>query len=135
MNEKCVIIIDGSLTLGEIANTAAILGITLGGRISGSIGEDVYDSAGNLHTGIIKIPVPVLKASRETLKSLRLKLFDPPFSELTTVDFTDLAQSCKTYDEFIGKMSSSQDLNYIGLAIFGDKKMVTKLTGNLPLMK
>ncbi len=135
MDEKCVIIIDGSLPLGEIANTAAILGITLGNKISDSIGVDVYDSAGKLHTGIIKIPVPVLKASREALKSLRLKLFDSPFSELTTVDFTDLAQSCKTYDEFIDKMSSTQDLNYIGLAISGDKKMVTKLTGNLPLMK
>ncbi len=135
MNEKCVMIIDESLPLGEIANTAAILGITLGGKISDSIGVDVYDNAGKLHAGIIKIPVPVLKASREILKSLRLKLFDPQFSEVTTVDFTDLAQSCKTYDEFIGRMSLPQDLNYIGLAIFGNKKMVTKLTGNLPLMK
>ncbi len=135
MEEKCVIIIDGSLPLGEIANIAAILGITLGDKISDLIGADVYDSAGKKHAGIIKIPVPVLKASREALKLLRLKLFDPQFSELITVDFTDLAQSCKTYDEFIGRMSSSQDLNYIGLAIFGDKKRVTKLTGSLPLMK
>ncbi len=135
MEEKCVIIIDGSLPLGEIANTAAILGVTLGDKISDLIGADVYDSAGKLHTGIIKIPVPVLKASREALKTLRLKLFDPQFSELITVDFTDLAQSCKTYDEFIGRMSSSQDFNYIGLAIFGDKKRITKLTGSLPLMK
>lgn len=28
-NEKCVMVIDGSLPLGMIANTAAIMGITL----------------------------------------------------------------------------------------------------------
>ncbi len=111
------------------------MGITLGGRISGSIGADVRDSAGNSHIGIIKFPVPVLKANREALKSLRFKLYDRQFSDLTAADFTDLAQSCKTYDEFIDKMSYSRELNYIGLAIFGDKRKVAKLTGSLPLMK
>ncbi len=135
MDEKCVIIIDEALPVGEIANTAAILGITLGGRISGSIGADVRDSAGNSHIGIIKFPVPVLKANREALKSLRFKLYDRQFSDLTAADFTDLAQSCKTYDEFIDKMSYSRELSYIGLAIFGDKRKVAKLTGSLPLMK
>lgn len=58
MNEKCVMIIDADLPLGEIANTAAVLGITLGGKLPGYVGENVADGSGNSHIGIIKIPVP-----------------------------------------------------------------------------
>lgn len=32
------------------------------------------------------------------------KQHDPDFSDWTVVDFSDLAQGCKTYAEFIGKM-------------------------------
>ena len=49
------------------------------------------------------------------MKNLRTKLFDPKFAELTVVDFSDLAQGCKTYNEFIGKMANTSEskLNYI----------------------
>lgn len=134
MNEKCVMIIDESLPPGEAANAAAVLGITLGGRIPGVIGADVGDGAGNFHAGVIRIPVPILKASRADIGKLRLRLYKE-FSDLTAVDFTDLAQSCRTYDEFVDKMSYAAELSYIGLAICGDKHEVTKLTGNLPLLK
>lgn len=134
MNEKCVMIIDEALPTGETANVAAILGMTLGGKLPEAIGQSIVDGAGNSHTGVIKIPVPILKADRETIGKLRLRLYEQPFSELTSVDFTDLAQSCKTYDEFIDKMSYTSALDYIGLAVYGDKRMVNKLTGSLPLM-
>ena len=57
--------------------------------------------------------------------------------DLTIVDFTDLAQSCKTYDEYISKMTETpaQLLNNIGLLIYGNKKKVNKLTGNMPLLR
>lgn len=134
MNEKCVMIIDEALPTVETANVAAILGMTLGGKLPEAIGQSIVDGAGNSHTGVIKIPVPILKADRETIGKLRLRLYEQPFSELTSVDFTDLAQSCKTYDEFIDKMSYTSALDYIGLAVYGDKRMVNKLTGSLPLM-
>lgn len=136
-NEKCVIVVDENLPLGIIANTAAILGITMGMKMPDVVGEDVIDSDGNPHMGIIQFPVPILKGNTEILKSIRTKLFDPQFSELTVVDFSDLAQGCKTYDEFIGKMANTSEskLNYIGLAICGNKKQINKLTGNLPLLR
>ena len=135
MDQKCVMIIDEDLPLGEIANTAAILGITLGGKLPETVGENVTDGAGNPHLGVIKIPVPILKASREVIGKLRLRLYERQFGDLTAADFTDLAQSCKTYDEFIDKMSYTSELNYIGLAVCGDKQKISKLTGNLPLMR
>lgn len=128
-------IIDGDLPIGEIANTSAVLGIALGGKLPEVVGESVWDGAGNLHAGVIKIPVPILKADRAVIGKLRLRLYERQFDDLTAVDFTDLAQSCKTYDEFIDKMSYASELNYIGLAICGDSRKINRLTGNLPLMK
>ena len=39
-NEKCVMVIDESLPLGIIANTAAIMGITLGKKMPEVVGAD-----------------------------------------------------------------------------------------------
>ena len=136
-NEKCVVILDESLPLGVIANTAAILGVTMGMKMPGVVGCDVCDGAGRPHAGIIQFPIPILKGNPEILRELRAKLFEPPFSDLAVVDFTDLAQGCRTYGDFIGKMSACppEDLQYMGIAVCGEKKKVAKLTGNLPLLR
>lgn len=42
-NEKCVMVIDENLPLGIIANTAAIMGITLGKRMPQVVGADVHE--------------------------------------------------------------------------------------------
>ena len=51
-NEKCVMVIDENLPLGIIANTAAIMGITLGKKMPQVVGADVMDQSGNEHLGI-----------------------------------------------------------------------------------
>ncbi len=136
-NEKCVMVIDEDLPTGMIANTAAIMGITLGKRMPEVVGRDVCDKDGNEHSGIIEFPVPVLKGNAELIRSIRERLYEPEFSELTVVDFSDLAQGCKTYDEFIDKMKDVQetDLAYFGVAICGAKKKVNKLTGSMALLR
>jgi len=136
-NEKCVIVVDENLPIGIIANTAAILGITMGMKMPDVVGNDVSDLEGNFHMGIIQFPIPILKGNTEVLKSIRTKLFEPQFAELTVVDFSDLAQGCKTYDEFQKKMANTSEceLKYVGIAICGNKKQVNKLTGNLPLLR
>ena len=112
-NEKCVMVIDENLPLGIIANTAAIMGITLGKQMPEVVGADVYDRTGNGHLGIIEFP------------------------DLTVVDFSDLAQGCKTYDEFTTKMKDvpETELYYYGVAICGAKKKVNKLTGSMALLR
>lgn len=136
-NEKCVMVIDENLPLGIIANTAAIMGITLGKEIPEVVGMNVTDQSGNEHHGIIEFPVPILKGSPESIKVIREKLYQPEFADLTVVDFSDLAQGCKTYDEFIEKMGQVPEstLQYFGLAICGAKKKVNKLTGSMPLLR
>lgn len=73
----------------------------------------------------------------EILKFIRTKLFEPQFTELTVVDFSDLAQGCKTYDDFIYKIEKTSEgkLKYIGIAICGNKKKINKLAKNLLLLR
>ncbi len=136
-NTKCVMIIDETLPLGMIANTAAVMSATIGKRFPDFIGPDVADKDGNNHLGIIAIPIPILKGNPELLRTLRERLYQPEFGRLTVVDFSDAAQSCNTYDAFIAKMAGASEagLRYFGVAVCGDKKLVNQLTGSMPLLR
>lgn len=134
---KCVMIINSELPIGIVANTSAILGITLGKYIPEQIGEDVTDASGQSHLGIITIPVTILRGDKGTLKDLRKRLYSPEFADLITVDFSDVAQSCNVYSEYISKASitTEQDHTYFGIVIYGNQKKVNKLTGFMPLLR
>lgn len=135
MNEerKCVMIIDEELPLGIIANTTAILG----SHYPGIIGKNVVDKNENEHLGIIEIPIPILKGNKEFLNNLRYTLYKEEYKDMIVADFSDVAQSCKTYDEYIEKISraDSSNINYFGIAIYGKKKQVNKLTGSIGLLR
>lgn len=130
-------VIDENLPLGIIANTAAIMGITLGKQLPEVVGADVYDRTGNGHLGIIRFPVPILKGNPAAIRSIREKLYKPEYLDLTVVDFSDLAQGCRTYEEFIDKMKDvpETNLSYFGIAICGAKKKVNQLTGSMALLR
>ncbi|MDM8144269.1 DUF2000 domain-containing protein [Megamonas hypermegale] len=136
-NEKCVIVVEKSLPLGLVANTCAIMGISLGKKFPQIVGESIFDKNGNKHLGIIEFPVPILQAASDRIKFIRSKLYEEDFGDVVCVDFSDVAQGCKTYAEFIGRMklTEAEKLEYLGLCICGDKKKVNKLTGNLPLLR
>ena len=136
-NKKCVMIIDENLPSGIIANTAAVMGITLGKRIPEIVGRDVTDKNGYSHLGITEFPVPILKGSIDSIKEIRERLFKQEYEDIIVVDFSDVAQSCKNYDDFIDKIAnvSENDLQYLGVGIFGNKKQINKLTGSMPLLR
>lgn len=136
MDKKCVMIVDESLPLGLIANTTAVLGATLG-KLNGEIvGNDVYDQENQVHRGIVQIPIPILKGNDQIIREL-LEKTDNYLDEVNVIDFCDLAQSCRDYQEYIDKMkeASKTSLKYSGICIYGSKKRINKLTGNLPLLK
>lgn len=135
--QKCVMVIDAALPLGYIANTAAMLGVTIGRRLPQIVGEDVTDGSGNKHAGISTYPISMLKGSEGLLKELRLRLFSPEFSELTVADFSDVAQRINVYADYTKESSETpeRELVYYGIALFGDKKKINRLTGQLPLLR
>lgn len=79
--------------------------------------------------------MPILKAPAGMISKLRLSLYNSEYSDLTVADFSDTAQSCKTYDEYIDKISAAEDIRYLSLALCGAKKKINNFTGNLPLLK
>ena len=95
------------------------------------------DKSGKEHLGIIEFPVPILKSSKEEIKVIRERLYEESFSDVICIDFSDVAQGCKTYDEFIEKMLGVplEDLQYLGICLCGLKKKVNKLTGSMPLLR
>lgn len=136
-NDKCVMVIDENLPLGIIANTAAVLGITLGKQHPEIVGPDVFDGTKNKHLGITAFPVPILKGNVQIIKELRSRLYTEEFQQLTVVDFSDVAQSCNDYEDFTKKIGKTDEekLQYFGIAMYGNKKQVNKLTGSMGLLR
>lgn len=134
---KCVLVLDGDQEPGVRANTAAILGFTLGARYPDLVGPDAPDADGRTHPGIIVTPVPVLKSNADGLRELYLRLSDPKFRGVFCVDFSDVAQCCQTYPVYLEKaaVTPTAEHHFLGLGLWGEKKLVNKLTGNLPLLR
>ena len=133
--QKYVIVIDCKLSVGLAANTAAVLSLTVGKMVEEIIGPDLEDRAGDRHLGITTIPVAILRADRERIKQIRAQAAQT--DHLMLVDFCNVAQISKTYEDYRTRLAAvpAEQLKYLGIALFGDTKEVTKLTGNLALMR
>ena len=106
---KCVMVLDENLPLGLLANTAAILGITLGKHMPEAVGADVLDGSGKAHLGIIMFPVPILRGDAEQIRAIRETLSGVDYQDVIVVDFSDVAQCCKNYGEYIGKAAQADE--------------------------
>ena len=120
---KCVVIIDHELPLGVIANTAAVLGVSLGDRVKGMIGADFEDFTGHIHQRITQVPIPILKNKDLTTLREKLKRNEP---ELLVVDLADHTLTQATFKDYVQAYKSTpvEDQNYLGIAIYGPKKLV-----------
>ena len=132
---KQVIILEPNQPIGLLINTASILAITLGDKIENLRGEDTIDKDGIPHPGVIYSPLPILQASKDELREIYKKALND--NDILVADFTTLAQSCKTYDEYIQKCmnTKNEDFEIIGLALYGPKKKINKLVGNLKVLR
>lgn len=131
--ERCVIIINQDLPLGNTANAAAVLALTLGQRHPGLVGEGLMDSQGQCWPGLIPIGISVLAASAEQLGEL---LQQPRAAEVDRILFPVDGQQTTNYAEFRASVASrpSADWRLLGIALAGEKKTVRKLTGKLNLL-
>jgi hypothetical protein len=132
---KCVIVIANHLSLGLMVNTASVLAVSLGRQLDSMVGPDVLDFSGTAHAGLTSTPLPILTAKAPDIKELRDRA--EGMEDLTVIDFSDVAQEERNYGSYTERMSrtSSEDLSYLGIALYGPKKSVNRLTGNLPLLR
>jgi hypothetical protein len=131
---KCVMVIDKNLPPGLMVNTAGLLGATLGRREEAIIGPDIHDASGGNHAGILNITLPILAADADTIKAIREKATRT--EGLLVVSFTETAQRSLKYEDYTEKLATTTEaeLKYLGIALYGPKKPVNKLVGNLPLL-
>ncbi len=133
---KCVIVLDETLPVGLLANTAAALGLSLGNHIPGLIGPDVIDAEGAVHKGITAIPIPILAVDGVTLRSLYRSAMDES-QELLTIGFSKTAQQCNSYKVYSKEMQqkSGADLDFLGVCIYGSAKIVNRICGQIKLLR
>lgn len=136
-NKKCVLVLDEDLPLGILANTAAVLATTIGKECPDIIGPTITDQDNNSHLGIVAIPIPILKGNRNLIQELRTTCYREDYDDCIIVDFSNVAQKCKNYDDYTSNLleTPTSDIHYYGIGICGDKKKVNKLTGSLPLLR
>jgi N-acetylglutamate synthase-like GNAT family acetyltransferase len=132
---KAVMIIAADLPAGLAINTAAVLGTTLGNKLPYMIGEDLPDASGQQHAGLTWVPLPMLKASREEIQ--RIHTAARQHKDLLVVGFSEPAQAARTYDAYKATLETltAEEINYTGIAVYGDKTVVTGLTKKLSLYK
>ncbi|KNF08325.1 hypothetical protein CLPU_8c00900 [Gottschalkia purinilytica] len=134
---KCVMIIDKELPIGLIANTTAVLGLSLGGNTDGLIGPKVENKDNYTHIGITNIPIPILSSTKEQIKEIHNRLALENHNDITIIDFNSLAQKSKSYCDYVEKLNNTylDDLNYLGICIYGPKKLINKISGNMSILK
>lgn len=131
---RCVVVVDAELPAGKAANAAAVLALTLGQRHPELVGAPLADASGTPHPGLIPIGIAVLSAPSDALARLRAKALA---GGCDVVDFPVQGQQTTDYQAFIDAVAQvrEEELRYLGVALFGPRKAVGKLVGNLALLK
>jgi hypothetical protein len=129
---RCVVVVDEALAPGLAANAAAVLAMTLGTKVPGMVGETFVDGAGDEHPGLITTGLPVLRAKADQLPELRAKAVA---AEVGVVGFPRFGQTTTDYEHFRDMVASTEAPEYLGLAFYGDGKLVRRLTGSLGLLR
>lgn len=133
--DRCVIVINQDLPLGLAINAASIVGVGIGNKIKQLIGQDLISADGVDYPGVISSSLPILKTTNEMIKKIQKDC--SKIEEIYFFPFSLIAQSCKSYDDYAQKLTSTQDQNIqiAAIGLVGKKSKVNKLTGNLLLFK
>ena len=132
LDTKLVIVLGDSLTTAEAANAAAVLGLAASASTGGPGGKAV-DADGRGYGALDPHPIPLLTTSSGDLAALHEKADASP--ELAVTAFTETARRSRDYEDYLSVLAgtSSADVVYAGLAIYGPRSRVTALTKRLAL--
>lgn len=134
-DKKYVIVLDRDLPVGLQVNTAAVLATSIGQVSEGVVGPDVEDGSGRTHRGITQLPIPILASDAKSIAELYEKASS--VKDLFLVDFTSIAQKSRHYDHYMQQMAAREtdELEFVGIGLFGEESNIKKLTGSLPLLR
>lgn len=131
---RCVIVVDKALPVGQAANAAAVIALTLGKRHPHLGGPDIVDASDWVHPGLIPIGIAVLAAGTDELCGVRAKALK---SGIDVVDFPCQGQETTDYAAFRARVRevATEDLSYAGVGLYGSRKAVGRIVGRFPLLR
>ncbi|MEU0156998.1 DUF2000 domain-containing protein [Micromonospora fulviviridis] len=134
LETKIVMVVRDGLAPHVATNAAAVLGLSLGGRLPHVLGADGKDASGGVHAGLNTHPVPVVTAPAEQLANLHSKA--RARDGITAVGFTEVARHARDYANYLDDLATTpdSDLEYVAVALFGPRNRVTALTKRFPLL-
>jgi hypothetical protein len=131
---KWVVVVDGSLAAGRIANATACVGAATGAAVAGLLGPDAVDAHGSAHAGLPWIGCTVLTADADQLAAIRARA--TASDGVFVADMPAHAQLTRVYDEYLGEVAArpSEDLGYLAVGLVGPRNRVDRIVGRLPLL-
>ncbi|MBA0048682.1 DUF2000 domain-containing protein [Mycobacteroides sp. LB1] len=132
---KSVVLVDEELPIGLSANAVSVIGVSMGRALDGLVGPPLESRDGHRYPGVVLAPLPILVAPQMELRAKYLRAADDP--DMIVFPFSNLAQSCKTYDEYEALLSAadSAEIPLSAVGIVGPRKSVNKLAGSFSLLK
>ncbi|NOS67669.1 MAG: DUF2000 domain-containing protein [Candidatus Peribacteraceae bacterium] len=130
---KSAIIIDESLPIGLLANTAACIATGLFRDQPEAYGPEIQ-GADHTFIPITKIPILILKKGKRDFDEILRRIQG---TNLRCMIFTKEAQSTADYAEYVRRTEgkSLSEVHIVGIGIIGEDAQVTKVAGDLPLLK
>ncbi|MBB3290081.1 MULTISPECIES: DUF2000 domain-containing protein [Rhizobium] len=133
---RVAIIINPALPLGLIANTTGAISIGLGAKFPALAARQLTDKEERTIDISSNMPVPILQADAETIRSLVLKTL-PVENDRAIVPFPAFARALHDYRDyeatFPDRDLAGEAIDGLGLA--GPSKWVKSLTGSLKLLR
>lgn len=135
IEKKAVIVISPKLGVGQATNRAAVLATGLMAHNPEMKGADLITKDKIVIPGFTQMPIPILVSKpNESLLEFVKKSKD---LDVLTFIFLSRAQGMSSYEEYKESVTKTdfKDLDIDAVAIFGNKKTVNKLTGNLAMLR
>jgi len=131
---RCVLVMDQNLEGGYLANAISVISLTVGQRHPYLVGDKLVDKNEIVYPGLIPTGIPMLCAPKDDLNKLRNEAIH---KGCDVICFPVIGQKTKNYEEFKKNMAVliTEDIQYTGIAIIGDKKNVSKIVKNLNLIR
>ena len=134
-DNRIAIVMDPTLKTGQMANRAAVLATGLAAHHPEIVGKDLQTADGRRLSGITKVPMAVLAAKNQAdVAGLSVKAAQ---RDCTLLVYLTRAQGLRSYSEYEDAIAQERfdQLDVDAVLIYGPKKTVNKLTGNLPLIR
>ena len=134
-DQKIVIVAAPSLGRGETANRAAVLATGLASCHPEIVGPALVTADGITWPGFTQIPIAVLMGrDGVTIPDIAMKAQQ---KGCTTLVYLSRAQSMQSYQAYADAVSGllAHDLDIDAVILYGPKRRVNKITGNLPALR